>query len=129
VRFTGFLEDVRVPLAATDIFVLPSRSEGNSNALLEALAAGLPCVCTRVGNAPKAVVEGVNGILVERGNHRALGDAMNRLVGDPGLRGRFAAEAKPPPTALSFEKYTEQLYQLYAPAGPMPGRVGGVRGR
>jgi glycosyltransferase involved in cell wall biosynthesis len=115
VRFTGYLEDVTVPLSATDLFILPSRSEGNSAALLEALAAGLPCVCTRVGTAAEAVLDGVNGILVERGNHRELGDAMKLLVRDPALRARFAAAAKPPLTAPSFEQEAEQWYQLYAP--------------
>jgi glycosyltransferase involved in cell wall biosynthesis len=114
VRFTGYLEDVTVPLAATDIFVLPSRSEGNSGALLEALAMGRPCICTRVGNAPAAVVDGVNGLLVERGKHRELADAITRLVNDPELRARFTAAARPPPTAPSVEQYGEELYRRYA---------------
>ena len=63
VRFTGALADVRLPLAAMDVFVLPSDAEGMSNALLEAMAAGRPVVATAVGGTVE-VVEPGTGTLV-----------------------------------------------------------------
>ena len=61
VIFRGHVEDVRSHLLEMDIFVLPSHAEGNSNAVLEAMAAGLPIVSTRVGGAPMQVGhEGAN---------------------------------------------------------------------
>src|SRR5262249_31102514 len=58
VRFTGALADVRLPLAAMDVFVLPSDAEGMSNALLEAMAAGRPVVATAVGGTVEVLEAG-----------------------------------------------------------------------
>lgn len=66
VLFVGTRQDLPLFLAAADFFVLPSAYEANALVLLEALAAGLPVVATRVGFAPELVVDGENGYLVER---------------------------------------------------------------
>jgi glycosyltransferase involved in cell wall biosynthesis len=69
-----------VPLLhASDFFVLPSAYEANALVVLEALAAGLPVIATRVGFAPEVVVDGVNGFLVER-EGRAIGHRMEQLA-------------------------------------------------
>jgi glycosyltransferase involved in cell wall biosynthesis len=86
VLFPGHLGEPAVAFAAGDVFVLPSRSEGYGNSLIEALSLGLPCVATRVGIAPEVVVDGVSGLLVERGDHEGLAAALGRLAGDPALR-------------------------------------------
>jgi glycosyltransferase involved in cell wall biosynthesis len=88
VRFTGHVTDIGPVLTASDAFVLPSRSEGYSLALLEALGAGLPVVSTRVGIAPEVVIEGKNGFLVEREDAAALGRRMIAVARDPQLRAR-----------------------------------------
>jgi len=64
VTFTGPSSEVVSILKACDIFFLPSRSEGLSNAILEAMACRLPCVVTAVGGNPELVHEGSNGYLV-----------------------------------------------------------------
>ena len=66
VHFTGFVPHVQVPavLRNVDMFVLPSRYEDLSSALIEAMAAGLPVVATRVGGTADLVHDGVNGLLV-----------------------------------------------------------------
>lgn len=64
VRFLGVRDDVGGLLAAADVFVLTSDSEGMSNAILEAQACGLPVVATRVGGNPQLVAEGLEGFLV-----------------------------------------------------------------
>ncbi len=72
-----------------DVFVLPSLAECLSVALMEAAAAGLPIISTRVGALPEAAVDGRSGILVSAGDTRSLRDAIERLVDDEALRGRL----------------------------------------
>lgn len=93
VRFEGFREDVWRYLAAADVLVLPSFVEGMPNALLEAMATGLPAVATRLGGALEAVIEGESGLLVPPGDADALARALEALLGDPGLRRRLGEAA------------------------------------
>jgi glycosyltransferase involved in cell wall biosynthesis len=81
--FAGGVADLREHLSAADIFVLPSRSEGFSNALVEAMAASLPIVATGVGGNAEAVEDGVNGLIVPSDDVDALADAMLRLISNP----------------------------------------------
>ena len=83
VRFISGMHDLRTYLAESDIFVLPSRSEGFSNALIEAMAAALPVVATRVGGNPEAVLEGENGYLVAPEDPSLLADRILRLLNNP----------------------------------------------
>jgi glycosyltransferase involved in cell wall biosynthesis len=69
-----------------DIFVLPTMADCFSIASIEAMAAGLPVVATRVGGIPDIVIEGETGQLVPVGDGAALGAVLNRLVGDAALR-------------------------------------------
>ena len=66
-----------------DIFVLPSRSEGFSNAIVEAMAASLPVVATNVGGNAEAVEDGVTGLLVPAEDPAALSAAITHLLSDP----------------------------------------------
>ncbi len=85
-RFLGHRADVEVVFAASDVFTLSSESEGLSNTILEAMAAGLPVVATRVGGADELVLDGVTGLLVPRRSSRELADALVRVVASPDLR-------------------------------------------
>lgn len=86
VVFRGHVEDVRSQLPEMDVFVLPSHAEGNSNAVLEAMAAGLPIVSTRVGGTSMQVGhEGAN-FLCEPGDVDSLAANMLKLIQDPDLR-------------------------------------------
>jgi len=109
VQFTGHLTDIVPALRAMDIFVLPSRSEGCPNALVEALQAGLPCVSSRVGHASEVIQPGVNGFLVERGRVDGLAEALLKLVQDDALRAKCAQHAVVPPCIPTLEEYAEQL--------------------
>ena len=80
VRFLGPVDDIRSLLRASDVYCLPSRSEGLSNALLEAMACELPCVATRVGGNPEVVVEGKTGYLVESEDAASLAAALLRTL-------------------------------------------------
>ena len=99
VRLAGERADVPELLADSDVFVLSSRSEGLPVSVLEAMAAELPVVASRVGGLDELVVGGETGILVPSGDHEALAAALTTMVEDRGLRrrlgdaGRSRAEA------------------------------------
>jgi glycosyltransferase involved in cell wall biosynthesis len=84
--FIGHRTDIPDVVSAFDAYVLPSLTEGLPLSLLEALAAGNPIVCTRVGGNPEIVEDGVNGYLVPPGDSAALTDAILRLGADPEFR-------------------------------------------
>ncbi len=73
-------------LEQSDIFVLPSHAEGLPMSLLEAMAAGLPVVCSTVGGIPLAVSDGQEGLLVEPGDVDGLGQALARMMQDAAFR-------------------------------------------
>jgi glycosyltransferase involved in cell wall biosynthesis len=82
VSFLGEVRDIPGQLARSAIFALPSRSEGISLTLLEAMACGLPVVATRVGGTPEVVLDGQTGLLVPPGDPTALADAILRMRRD-----------------------------------------------
>jgi glycosyltransferase involved in cell wall biosynthesis len=86
IRFVDSRPDVSKILAAFDIFAFSSIIEGFPNAVLEAMAAGLPVVATRVGGIPEIIDTEDKGILVEPRNAEELARAVERLIDDPGLR-------------------------------------------
>ncbi|MCX5796597.1 MAG: glycosyltransferase [Elusimicrobia bacterium] len=94
VQLPGERGDVRSWLCASDIFVLPSLWEGLPNALLEAMALGLPVAASRVDGVPEAVTDGQDGLLVAPGDPRALAKALVSLMDDPGLRRRLGQAAR-----------------------------------
>ncbi len=89
VRFLGKVPDVREVLHAADALVLPSLSEGLSNAVLEAMATGLPVVATRIGGLTDQVEDHVTGLLVEPADSRALGEAIGALLSNHQWRVRM----------------------------------------
>lgn len=89
VRFLGMRGDVGQLLAAFDVFVLSSTTEGYSLALVEAAAAALPIVATRVGGNADIVSDGVSGLLVPAQDEAALAAAIGSLACDPALRARM----------------------------------------
>ncbi len=90
----GFREDVTDWLRASDVFVLPSLSEGTSISLIEAMAIGLPAIASRVGGNPYVLTEGETGLLFPTQNAAELAVCMRRLTADAGLRGELGAGAR-----------------------------------
>ena len=88
-RFHGFVADMREPLLATDVFVLPTRGDNFPISILEAMAYAVPVVSTRVGGVPEQVEDGVTGILVDPDDPAALAEALTKLIADPALRASF----------------------------------------
>ncbi|MCB2261948.1 MAG: glycosyltransferase family 4 protein [Candidatus Thiosymbion ectosymbiont of Robbea hypermnestra] len=91
VVFRGHLDKVRDRLGTMDVFVLPSHLEGNSNAVLEAMDAGLPVVSTRVGGTPMLVGPEGASLLFDVGDEAALARHLITLIQSPALRRRFGA--------------------------------------
>lgn len=94
VRFLNFREDTPLLLGVADIFCLASRSEGMSNALLEAMASGLPCVTTSVGGNPEVVQDGASGFLVPVEDANALAERILVLLRNPVLARRMGEYAR-----------------------------------
>ena len=94
VRLAGERRDVPQLLATADAFVLPSASEGHPVSVLEAMAAALPVVASRVGGVPEQVFDEETGLLVEPDDPNELAAALDRLIGDPFLRRRLGAAGR-----------------------------------
>jgi glycosyltransferase involved in cell wall biosynthesis len=110
----GLRDDVHRLLPRMDVVALPSLTEGFSNVIIEAGAAGRPVVATRVGGNPEAIVEGETGLLVPPRDPVALGDAINTLLADPERRQRMGAAARRRVHALyTVERMVERWEKLY----------------
>jgi glycosyltransferase involved in cell wall biosynthesis len=90
----GRRSDMPAVLASCDVFVLPSESEGMSNAVLEAMAMRRPVVVTAVGGNPTVVEESVSGYLVDYPDAPAMAARVARLLNDPALRSRVGQAAR-----------------------------------
>jgi glycosyltransferase involved in cell wall biosynthesis len=101
-HFVGGVANLREYLSTADIFVLPSRSEGFSNAIVEAMAASLPVVATDVGGNAEAVIDGVSGFIVPSEDPAALAAAIGGLLSDPSRAQEMGAAGK----TLASEKFT-----------------------
>ncbi len=95
VVFAGLQHDVAAWLAAFDIFVLPSyANEGVPQALLQAMAMGIPAITTAIGAIPEIARDGETALIVPPEDATALAGALDRLLGDATLRERLGANAR-----------------------------------
>lgn len=121
VRFRGPVPHERVAdaYADADIFVLPSVcNESFGLPLAEAMACGLPCIVTRTGGLPEIVEDGRTGLVVARGEERALAEALSRLVTDPGMRAALGRAARQrAESALGWGRVIDRLERVYATFG------------
>lgn len=122
VSFLGYRSDAQAVARHADVFVLPSLEEGMPNALLEAMALGLPAVATEAGGTPEVVAEGETGFLVPRGQPARLADRLTALLRDADLRARLGRAARARYTAcFTVERMMADYHALYermiAPAG------------
>ncbi len=92
--FLGSQEDPFSLLRMSDMFCLPSRSEGFSNALIEAMACGVPCVATDVGGNREALEHEVNGFLIANEDHHALAAAVLNLLDNPELSAAMGSKGE-----------------------------------
>jgi glycosyltransferase involved in cell wall biosynthesis len=93
VRFLGTVTRIEEVLRHADVFVFPSRREGQPGALLEAMASGLPCVATKIGGVVDTIDHNRNGWLVSPDNPTELADGISNLLKDQSLASRLGATA------------------------------------
>ena len=114
VLFLANRRDMPEMYASMDIFVLPSFYEGTSMAILEAMASQKPVIATDVGGTPVIVKNGENGLLVEPKNAEALAAAIIRLLEEPELSRRLAANGRAwVEKRFSAHAMGQQYKQLY----------------
>ncbi|MCI5210914.1 MAG: glycosyltransferase family 1 protein [Candidatus Electrothrix sp. ATG2] len=94
VRFEGHVKDISRLLAKAALFVLPSRGEGISNALLEAQSCGIPAVVTDIPGNTEVVLHGETGIVVPVDDVSGLSEAILKLMADDDTRERMGAKAR-----------------------------------
>jgi glycosyltransferase involved in cell wall biosynthesis len=122
VRFLGMAGDIPDQLRDLDLFVLPSRREGRPTSVMEAMAAGLAVVATRVGSVPELVSPGRTGLLAEPGDTEGLARALLTLIENEVLRSHYGEEARRVAVAeLSLERMVEGYAAFYR-AAAAPGR-------
>lgn len=109
--FPGYVNDIESRLIDTSLFVLPSNYEGMPNALIEAMALGLPCISTDcpVGGPKYLIEDGVNGFLVPIGDTTLLTEKIDRILSDTKLANRIGFNSRNIVKMLSPDK----IYELW----------------
>lgn len=102
VIFTGYVDDIEEIYAISDVVVLSSWSEGLPQSILQAMAAGVPVVATRVGGVPEIVIHEETGLLIEPGDYESLSKGITRVLKDSVLVSGMINRAR----ELIMEGYT-----------------------
>ena len=126
VTFTGFVDNVGDYLAAFDLFILPSKTEGIGGILLDAMDQALPIITTRVGGVPEIVRDEENGLLIDAGSTEQLEDAILHLYTDPELRVRLGARGREFSRDFSADEMSRKYLELYErvlASAPAPGTI------
>ncbi len=111
ILLTGKLLDAREPMCAADIFLLTSDHEGMPNVVLEAMAAGIPCVSTDVYGVSDLIDHGVNGYVVAK-NVASLAERVSQLACDPELRQAMGLKAREAVKRFRPEEIAPKLWSL-----------------
>jgi glycosyltransferase involved in cell wall biosynthesis len=110
VKLLGTRRDIAGLLSAADVFLLSSISEGIPLTLIEAMAAGLPCVSTAVGGTPEVIVDGQTGLLAEAANPTDVAAKLKRVVEDHACRTTLGAAGR----ARSRSRFSDvQMHRAY----------------
>lgn len=109
--------EVQTYLEAADVFVLPSHSEGMSNALLEAMAAGVAVVTSDTGAATEMVEDGRSGLVHRTGDAADLAEKLRLVMSDASLRSDLAEGARHRVVEFSVEHVVDRLEEVYTRIG------------
>lgn len=114
VLLPGVIPDVAVQIERASLFLLTSYSEGVSNALIEAMAIGLPVISTDVpsGGTVELITDGENGLIIPAGDGKSLEEAMDRLLREPAFADRLGREAAKIKQRLAPER-VNRLWKAY----------------
>ncbi len=129
VFFVDGPEPLQEYLAAMDIFCMPSLSEGFGLAVVEAMAAGKPCLVSDVGGLTEIVTDGREGLVVPPGSVPALTDAIRRVISSGDLAEKLSLAARERAREFSLQKTVSRTMEVYERALACWRRGGGVRGK
>jgi len=115
VKFIGSVQNEEIPqyMVTSDVFVLPSLSEGFPNVVLDAIASGLPIVATKVGGLPEIIEDSKNGFLVKPKNPEQIAEKILLLIKDDELRKRISKANKGEAERYSWERVVQRLEEVY----------------
>jgi len=115
VRFIGKVPNGEIPeyMVVSDVFVLPSLSEGFPNVVLEAMASELPIVATNVGGLPEIIKDGVNGFLVEPKDPEQIAEKVLLLLEDDQLRDKLSRNNRKEVKRYNLGSVVERLEEIY----------------
>jgi len=130
VHFAGYVprEEIAAWYKAAHAFVLPSYNEGMSVATLEAMAAGLPIVCSRASGLSELVSDGVNGFTCEWDDVAALAAHIGRLAGNRSLARQMGAASRRQASRFTWGSATRHYLQLFTALAPKAARTSTERG-
>lgn len=124
VMFAGKVDNVPDYLNLADVFILPSISEGMSVALLEAMAARLPVIASRVSGTVDIIRHGENGLLFESGDREGLAQCLHVLIARPECRGQLGREARRTvEEQFNLDAAVERYLELYKFLGSATGKA------
>lgn len=115
ISFIGEVPSTEIPkyMAESDIFILPSISEGFPLVLLEAMASGLTVVASNIGGIPEIIKDGTNGFLTESMNSNDIADKVMHVLSDDKLRGKISSNNKKCVEKYDWRLITLRLEDLY----------------
>jgi len=115
VTFTGKIPNTEIPkyLSNSDVFVLPSLSEGFPNVVLEAMAAGLPIVASNIGGLSELIKNNENGYLVETKNPEQLADGLLKILQNPEIKTKMSQNNLKKAKNYSWESVVFDLEKIY----------------
>lgn len=111
-KLMGNQENVVDLISDAGVFCLSSDYEGLSNALLEAMMLGIPCVSTKCAGADEYIIDGENGFLVDVGNEEEFAEKMIKLCGNKELQQTFSEKSKETAKSFTIEKVMQQWDEL-----------------
>lgn len=115
VCFLGFQKNPYVYLVKADVFVLSSIREGFPNALVEAMALGIPCVATNCTSGPGEIIEHMgDGLLVNPGNDRQLAEAINLVLGDENFGKKLGENGRRRAQDFSVDIILERYKKIFS---------------
>jgi len=128
VRFMGPVADTEPLIAASDIGLLCSETEGLPNSVIEFMLAGKPCVVSNAGGNPELITDGVEGRVYETGNVVQLRNCIVELAADEDLRKKFGtAAARKAAEHFTVTAMVDELLEIYQAASGQGAHVSGIK--
>jgi len=113
VELYGFVDNVYNYILHFDIVIIPSLWEGFPVVALESMACGKPIIATKAGDMPEIIQDGINGLIVEPGNAKAMADALIKLVDNPNLMKKMGERSEGLVEKFSLNNMVREYVSVY----------------